>query len=89
MKALAPDPQNRWLLSASADKTVKVWDLDRYDLIASLEGHSNSVQALAITGDGRFAISASEDRTLKLWDLKSHLLVHTFESARLKDTKTQ
>jgi WD40 repeat protein len=89
VKALAPDPQNRWLLSASADKTVKVWDLDRYDLIASLEGHSNSVQALAITGDGRFAISASEDRTLKLWDLKSHLLVHTFESARLKDTRTQ
>jgi WD40 repeat protein len=37
----------------------------------TLEGHSVSVNAMAITPNGKQALSASGDETLKLWDLNS------------------
>src|SRR4028119_1285081 len=38
-------------------------------LLRTLEGHSNSVNAVAVTADGKRAISGSSDNTLKIWDL--------------------
>ena len=38
-------------------------------LLRTLEGHSGSVHAVAVTPDGKQAISASGDNTLKVWDL--------------------
>ena len=38
-------------------------------LLRTLKGHSNSVNAVAVTADGKQAISASSDNTLKVWDL--------------------
>ncbi len=47
-------------------------------LIRTLEGHKNSVYAVAVTPDGRDVISGSEDRTLKIWDLKTGMIKPTF-----------
>ena len=41
----------------------------RRGLLRTLEGHSNSVNAVAVTADGKRAISGSDDKTLKVWDL--------------------
>ena len=51
------------LVSASADKTLKVWDLDTGIEIRTLAGHSDRVNSVAVTPDGRRAIYASADRT--------------------------
>jgi WD40 repeat protein len=40
--------------------------------VATLEGHTNSVTACAVTQDGRHVISASRDHTLKVWDLATY-----------------
>ena len=61
------------------DKTLKVWDLDSGRLERSLEGHSHSVAACAITPDGRRIVSASRDTTLKVWDLDSGRLLRSLE----------
>src|SRR5262249_20426519 len=45
-------------------------------LILTLRGHSDSVNAVAVTPDGTRAVSASEDNTLKVWDLASGSLLH-------------
>jgi len=39
--------------------------------LGTLEGHSDSVNGVAVTPDGRRAVSASDDKTLKVWDLES------------------
>jgi WD40 repeat protein len=38
-------------------------------LLRTLNGHSSSVNAVAVTADGKRAISGSIDKTLKVWDL--------------------
>ncbi|MEG4818115.1 WD40 repeat domain-containing protein, partial [Microcoleus sp. K5-D4] len=41
----------------------------RRGLLRTIEGHRNSVNAVAVTADGKRAISGSGDKTLKVWDL--------------------
>jgi WD40 repeat protein len=36
-----------------------------------LDGHTNSVWAVAVTPDGCRAVSGSDDGTLRVWDLES------------------
>jgi len=40
-------------------------------LIRTLEGHTSSVSAVAVTLDGKHAISGSDDNTLRVWDIES------------------
>ena len=61
----------RRAVSASADKTLKVWDLESGAELRTLAGHSDWVNGVAVTADGRRAVSASDDNTLKVWDLES------------------
>jgi WD40 repeat protein len=48
-------------------------------LLRTLEGHSDGVNAVAVTPDGGQAISGSADKTLKVWDLKRGQLVRRLE----------
>ena len=58
-------------VSASDDKTLKVWELGSGRELRTLTGHTDMVKAVAVTPDGRCAVSASEDKTLKVWELGS------------------
>ncbi|HEX4963162.1 MAG TPA: TIR domain-containing protein [Thermoanaerobaculia bacterium] len=60
----------RRILSASRDRTLRLWDLETGKVLRTFEGHEGSVQGVARM-DGRRAISASEDGTLRLWDLET------------------
>ncbi|MBD2778197.1 WD40 repeat domain-containing protein, partial [Iningainema tapete] len=59
------------VISASDDRTLKVWDMASGKELFSLQGHSDGVSAVAVTPDGGRVISASSDRTLKVWDMAS------------------
>ncbi|MCB0018889.1 MAG: hypothetical protein KDE09_13950, partial [Anaerolineales bacterium] len=61
----------RYALSASSDKTIKLWDLESGKELKSFSGHRDSVNSVAVTPDDRCVISASSDTTIKLWDLES------------------
>ncbi len=54
-------------------------------LIRTLSGHTDYVQAVAVTPDGSRVVSGSADNTLKVWDLDSGQLLHTLNehSARV------
>ncbi len=46
-------------------------------LIRTLNGHSKSVSAVAVTEDGKYAVSGSWDTTLKVWELATGTEVRT------------
>ena len=62
-------PDGKRLLSASSDKTVRLWDVATGAEIRVYEGHTDEVRSARFSPDGRWAISACHDRTLKLWAL--------------------
>ena len=79
VRGVAVSADGRRVVSASYDKTLKVWDLQTERTLHTLEGHSDFVNGVAVTADGRWAISASEDRTLKVWDLETGHELRTLE----------
>ena len=66
-------------LSASSDRTLRLWDLNTGRTLATLEGHSAGVQSVAVAPDGKRAVSASWDHTLKVWELETGRALCTLE----------
>jgi WD40 repeat protein/uncharacterized protein YjbI with pentapeptide repeats len=64
-------PDGRRVLSASGDKTLKIWDASSGDCLLTLSGHSNAVNGCAWSPDGQRLLSTSGDKTSKIWDAAS------------------
>lgn len=62
---------NNYLISASWDNSVRVWDIDSFKCIKVLKGHEDNVWACDISSDNNLIASASLDRQFKIWDFKS------------------
>lgn len=76
----------RWLATASADTTVRLWNLQDSEPAGDaivLTGHRGPVTSLAISPDGRWLASAGFDGTAILWRLnaenpaESPIVIHT------------
>lgn len=70
---------HKYLISAGADKSIKVWRLKDFSLCKTLEGHKGVVYKLLVIryNNRDLLLSSSADRTLKLWDLKTFTLKKT------------
>jgi GTPase SAR1 family protein len=71
VQGVAISADGRWAVSGSADKTVRVWDVETGECLATLEGHTQSVYGVAVTADGRRIVSGSFDKTVRVWDVET------------------
>ncbi|KAJ1559027.1 hypothetical protein HK405_012288 [Cladochytrium tenue] len=67
------------LVTASADGTVRVWDLDRSDCAAVLYGHDCEVRCVA--ADTLRVVSGSADGRTIVWDLESGARLYSIPAA--------
>merc|ERR1711988_1841568 len=72
-------PGKNQIVSASSDKTLKLWSLDDEECKQTFRGHKDSVFAVCYIPDKNQIVSASSDKTLKLWSLENGTCVKTFE----------
>mmetsp|Transcript_71570 Transcript_71570/g.83258 ORF Transcript_71570/g.83258 Transcript_71570/m.83258 type:complete len:439 (+) Transcript_71570:50-1366(+) len=60
-----------FLISASRDKTIMIWNAGNGVLITTLTGHDNWVRDLAFHHSGKYLYSCSDDKSIRIWDLSS------------------
>ncbi|MFP4192388.1 MAG: protein kinase domain-containing protein, partial [Candidatus Hydrogenedentota bacterium] len=69
----------RWVLSGSADKTLRLWDAATGHCVRVFQGHEDGVSSVDLSGDGKWALSGSRDKTLRLWDTARGHCVRVFQ----------
>ena len=57
-----------YALSASWDKTLRLWELATGVTTRRFVGHTNDVLSVSFSADNRQIVSGSRDRTIKLWN---------------------
>jgi WD40 repeat protein/uncharacterized caspase-like protein len=72
-------PDGKRLASASADKTIKLWNVEKGILIKTFVGHRDRVTAIGFRPDGEVLASGSTDQTIKLWTIPNGELADTFK----------
>ncbi len=74
-------PDDRLLVSASADGTVCLWDVQKGAPIGALKGQDargEVLHALAVSPDGRYALTGGWDKTVRLWDIAARRETDSF-----------
>jgi len=55
------------IVTASSDKTARLWDTGSGKLLATLQGHEGPVYGAQFSPDGKRIVTASNDETARLW----------------------
>jgi WD40 repeat protein len=75
-RCIAVNPIERELAVGYSDHTIRIFDLESFDLKQVITGHTNSVFTLAYSPDFRFLLSAGRDAHLKVWDAERTYALH-------------
>ena len=65
--ALAFSPNGQHLAAGDGEGSVKIWDIQKRQVIAQLEGDTRTVYAVVFSPDGRTLASAGYDGQIKVW----------------------
>ena len=61
-------PDGSRVVTASDDKTARLWDAKTGAALTTLSGHANWVHSAVFSPDGSRVVTASEDKTARIWD---------------------
>jgi WD40 repeat protein len=61
-------PDGRRIVTASTDRTARVWDAATGQQMLALAGHEAEVRSAAFSRDGTRIVTASSDNTARVWD---------------------
>lgn len=75
---LAFAANERFIVSASNDKTLRIWGYHTGELKRTLIGHEEAVNTCAISPDSQIIASGSDDKTIKLWRFDHSYAYQTF-----------
>jgi WD40 repeat protein/class 3 adenylate cyclase/tRNA A-37 threonylcarbamoyl transferase component Bud32 len=72
-------PDGRRVLTASADKSARLWEAESGKLLGIFQGHTDKIYRAVFSPDGRRVLTASSDNTARLWEADGGKLLATFQ----------
>jgi WD40 repeat protein len=70
------------LISSGMDNVVKLWSVQGWEGLRTLEGHANSVSSISLSPDEKTLATGSSDQTVKLWSFPEGELLHTLQDRK-------
>ncbi|KAJ3402012.1 hypothetical protein HDU80_005508 [Chytriomyces hyalinus] len=70
INCLAISPDKKYLASAASDTTVKIWLLETYELVMTLEGHASHIWFVDFSANGAMLASGSFDHEIRIWSME-------------------
>ena len=64
-------PDGQRLATCSADRTVRIWNVETGALQQRLKGHTGSVYSVAFSHDSRRLAAGSSDQTIRILDAET------------------
>ncbi|TFY77049.1 hypothetical protein EWM64_g6963 [Hericium alpestre] len=61
-------PGDTQIVSASRDRTIRIFDIASTHLVRTITGHGEWVRCVTPSDDGRLLASCSNDQTARIWD---------------------
>lgn len=80
IRSLAFSADGLRLVSGSADKSARIWDLgdSKFPELTRFNGHAGEVTAVAFNSNAQQVISGAADKTLKLWNAADAVEIKDF-----------
>lgn len=67
--SVLPLPDRNQVLTASADKSIKLWNIANQQCLQTFKGHTDCVRGLTLTSNSETFLSCSNDGSAILWTL--------------------
>jgi len=71
------DFDEKYIVSASGDRTIKVWSTSSCEFVRTLNGHKRGIACLQY--HDRLVVSGSSDNTIRLWDIECGACLRVLE----------
>ncbi len=68
VRAASFSPDGTRVVTASRDRTARIWNTTTGQLIATLTGHTREVVAASFSPDSTRVVTASSDKTARIWN---------------------
>ena len=69
IRSVCFSPDGKYLATGAEDKCIRVWDIEKKEIMRTFHGHDQDIYSLDFSRNGRLIASGSGDRTVKLWEL--------------------
>ncbi|GAB4036081.1 WD40 repeat domain-containing protein [Spirosoma gilvum] len=75
-RCMAVNPVEREFAVGYSDNSVRIFDLETYQLKRTMAAHTNSVFTVTYSPDFRYLLTAGRDAHLKVWDVEKEYALH-------------
>ncbi|KAI1783018.1 dynein regulator [Ganoderma leucocontextum] len=77
---LSEDASVAFVVTASRDQKIKIWDVWSNQCLHTLVGHDGWVHGLVFHPNGQHLLSAADDGSIRIWDLKTGRCMRKLET---------
>ncbi len=70
-------PDGKTMAIGNYDDTISLWDLTKWEIIYTLEGHTDCITSVEFSPDSKVIASACCDNTIKMWDANTGEQIQT------------